>query len=63
MILAASSVLLLLSQLASDWVEKKAILLGTAVMAIGAILQASSFSLPQMFVDYYCSLKIFGGQC
>ncbi|KAJ5367764.1 hypothetical protein N7541_001705 [Penicillium brevicompactum] len=30
--------------------RKKAILLGTTVMAVGAILQASSFSLPQMFV-------------
>lgn len=30
--------------------RKKAILLGTTIMAIGAILQAASFSLPQMFV-------------
>lgn len=30
--------------------RKKAILLGTTVMAVGAILQAASFSLPQMFV-------------
>ncbi|KAJ5861862.1 uncharacterized protein N7529_009172 [Penicillium soppii] len=30
--------------------RKKAILLGTTIMAVGAILQASSFSLPQMFV-------------
>ncbi|KAJ5106058.1 hypothetical protein NUU61_003405 [Penicillium alfredii] len=30
--------------------RKKAILLGTTIMAVGAILQASSFSLAQMFV-------------
>ncbi|KAG2412236.1 hypothetical protein HFD88_009793 [Aspergillus terreus] len=30
--------------------RKKAILMGTTIMGIGAILQASSFSLPQMFV-------------
>jgi MFS family permease len=30
--------------------RKKAILLGTTIMAVGAILQTSSFSLPQMFV-------------
>ena len=30
--------------------RKKAIMLGTTIMAIGTILQASSFSLPQMFV-------------
>lgn len=30
--------------------RRKAIILGTTVMAVGAILQASSFSLPQMFV-------------
>jgi MFS family permease len=30
--------------------RKKAILLGTTIMALGAILQASSFSLAQMFV-------------
>lgn len=30
--------------------RKKAILLGTTIMAVGAILQTSSFSLAQMFV-------------
>lgn len=30
--------------------RKKAILVGTTVMAVGAILQATSYSLPQMFV-------------
>lgn len=30
--------------------RKKAIMVGTTIMAIGAILQASSFSLAQMFV-------------
>ena len=30
--------------------RKKAILLGTTIMAIGAVLQAASFSLAQMFV-------------
>lgn len=30
--------------------RKKAIMMGTAIMAVGAILQATSFSLPQMFV-------------
>lgn len=30
--------------------RKKSILIGTTIMAIGTILQASSFSLPQMFV-------------
>lgn len=30
--------------------RKKSILLGTAIMAIGTILQASSYSLAQMFV-------------
>lgn len=30
--------------------RKKAIILGTTVMAVGAILQAASYSLPQMFV-------------
>jgi MFS family permease len=30
--------------------RKKAILLGTAIMTVGAILQASSYSLPHMFV-------------
>ncbi|KAJ5348526.1 uncharacterized protein N7506_001779 [Penicillium brevicompactum] len=30
--------------------RKKAILLGTIIMSVGTILQASSFSLPQMFV-------------
>lgn len=30
--------------------RKKSILLGTTIMSIGTILQASSYSLPQMFV-------------
>lgn len=30
--------------------RKKAILLGTTIMAVGTILQATSFSLEQMFV-------------
>ncbi|KAK9485370.1 hypothetical protein V1527DRAFT_466774 [Lipomyces starkeyi] len=30
--------------------RKKAIMWGTTIMAVGAILQAASFSLPQMFV-------------
>ena len=30
--------------------RKKAIMLGTTIMAVGGILQASSFSLAQMFV-------------
>ena len=30
--------------------RKKSILLGTVIMAIGTILQASSYSLPQMFI-------------
>ncbi|KAJ5377168.1 uncharacterized protein N7496_004577, partial [Penicillium cataractarum] len=30
--------------------RKKAIMVGTTIMAVGAILQATSFSLPQMFV-------------
>lgn len=30
--------------------RKKAILLGTTIMAVGAILQITSFSLAQMFV-------------
>jgi MFS family permease len=30
--------------------RKKAILLGTTVMAVGAIIQTSSFNLAQMFV-------------
>lgn len=30
--------------------RKKAIMLGTTIMAVGTILQASSFSLAQMFV-------------
>lgn len=30
--------------------RKKSILLGTVIMAVGTILQASSYSLPQMFV-------------
>lgn len=30
--------------------RKKAILVGTTVMAVGAILQTTSYSLPQMFV-------------
>lgn len=30
--------------------RKKTIMLGTTIMAVGAILQASSFSLAQMFV-------------
>ena len=30
--------------------RKKSILLGTVIMAVGTILQASSYSLPQIFV-------------
>lgn len=30
--------------------RKRAVLLGTTIMAVGAILQAASFSLAQMFV-------------
>lgn len=30
--------------------RKKAILLGTSIMAVGALLQASSYSVPQLFV-------------
>ncbi|KAI0174638.1 general substrate transporter [Pestalotiopsis sp. NC0098] len=30
--------------------RKKAVLLGTTIMAVGALLQASSYSVPQMFV-------------
>lgn len=30
--------------------RKKSILLGTIIMAVGTVLQASSYSLPQMFV-------------
>ncbi|KAF3001674.1 hypothetical protein E8E14_006968 [Neopestalotiopsis sp. 37M] len=30
--------------------RKKAVMLGTTIMAVGAILQASSYSVPQMFV-------------
>lgn len=30
--------------------RKKSIMIGTTIMAVGTILQASSFSLPQMFV-------------
>lgn len=30
--------------------RKKTILVGTTIMTVGAILQASSYSLPQMFV-------------
>lgn len=30
--------------------RKKGVLLGTSIMSIGAILQASSYSLAQMFV-------------
>lgn len=30
--------------------RKKSILLGTTLMTIGTVLQASSYSLPQMFV-------------
>jgi MFS family permease len=30
--------------------RKKAIMVGTTIMAVGAILQATSYSLPQMFV-------------
>jgi MFS family permease len=30
--------------------RKKAILLGTAIMSVGTIIKAASYSLPQMFV-------------
>lgn len=30
--------------------RKRSILLGTAIIAVGTILQASSFSLPQIFI-------------
>lgn len=39
--------------------RKKAVMLGTTIMAVGAILQASSYSVPQMFVGRVVAGYVF----